>query len=52
MQITITKVPTGIHSQLTLDLQDVHRADEYDLETLSKIIKVIKEYNDYQDVHA
>ena len=52
MKITITKIPTGIHSQLTVDVERLHIADDIDLITLAKINKIVKEYNDEQDRNA
>lgn len=52
MKITITKIPTGIHSQLRMDVENIQRGDEVDAALLFKITKIVQEYNDEQDKNA
>ena len=52
MKIIITTVFTGIHSQMTIDVESLHRASKEELDTLSKISAVVKKYNDDQDKNA
>ena len=45
MKLTITTGGNGIHSYMEIGVESIHDADEYEMETIKNIIKIIKEYN-------
>lgn len=45
MKIGINKTSNGIHPVLNIKVECLENSDDFDIETLSKIIRIVDDYN-------
>ena len=52
MKIILTKVPTGIHNQIDINIEGNFGITVADMAFITKVVKLVDEYNVEQNEHA